>query len=224
MRRLMEEIDEAAKAWDAYQKFVMGIVGITVLIGGVILLIKPTWIPDFPYRQLAAIGAAIFGLLWTLAIFAGQSGAGKRSKCLLVSLALGLLAAGMFYAVVPDAIASWQLSKDGEPTTATVTGRRRARFRDQSIPMSRISYAGHTKEIRLAANKGDQIPVLFLRNQPHVVSKGSAGDSFIQLIQKRNGAGILMIGFMALVGLMFAGGSLLYLKAVFVGPSDDMVE
>lgn len=223
-RRVMDEIDGAAEAWDAYQRFVMGLVGIAMLVGGAVLFIKPDQIPEFPYRQPVAIGVSVMGLLWCLAIYAGKSGAGKRAKCLLVAMALGLLSTPLFIGIIPDAIASWQLSSEGQPTTATVTGRRFASFREQSWPVSRISYDGHHKEIRLAANVGDRIPVLYLSHKPEIVSRGDTEDSFLQLVEKRTDWGIIKLGFMTLIMLMFAGGAVLYLKAAVVGPSDDMVD
>jgi len=66
--------------------------------------------------------------------------------------------------------------------------------------------------------------VLYVPDRPEVVSPGEAGVSFLTLIRKRvAGWGWMFVGQCVMMAF-FAGWSLLYLKAVTVGPRNGMVE
>lgn len=217
---IQEELNSAADAWNAWERFVMTITSLTGVIIGVVLWIKPEPIEDFPYRQVVAAAVCGFSGLFAFALIFGKTSAGMRVKCLLVSIAAGAIAGACGYALVPTVMRSRDLANGGHQTMATVE---RAYSRGWGENRSRsvlIAYDKHHHTISYEAKTGAKFPVLYLKNEPKTVVVGEQGVTAYELVCDQIEYPSLFVAMMLLTGI----ASLVYLKAVFTGPTEGMVE
>ena len=142
-----------------------------------------------------------------------------RIKSLMGMLATGALAVGLFWGFVPEIIDCWKLSKGGTETVGRIVRRgHRPGYKNSNIDTIRIAYAGHSKWIDGRGSVGKRFSVVYMRDNPDRMHKGTKDDSFLEMLDRGTGRW-KSLGFLAL-GLLLALWSLARAKHFFFGRSD----